>query len=194
MLLCPLEDEIAEIGQSARGKSWSPQNDSSLNHTATSENRASSMGSVDTCENDFEKGGLLVDFPSQGASASTRSMDRQHDDGAGPSFSKAKQRNSVSLNPLSMRSALAGLEDLVDSDDDEYDHNKYAQTDKPPSPLPLSNPKASGGPDHRPLVGGFAAAAYEAARVDYYKKQGKGVRGHGTPKPRPHYPRCPQYP
>eukprot|EP01082_Thalassiosira_pseudonana_P000602 g1422.t1 g1422 contig10:2057992-2058512(+) len=40
------------------------------------------------------------------------------------------------------------------------------------------NPKASGGPDHRPLVGGFSAAAYEAARVDHYKKQGKEVRGH----------------
>jgi len=33
-----------------------------------------------------------------------------------------------------------------------------------------SAPKA-GDPNHRPLVGGFAAAAYEAARAHHYKAQ-----------------------
>ena len=97
---------------------------------------------------------------------------------------KAKQRNSVSINAM-MPNALAGLQDLVDSDSDGEEPSS--------APAPhVPNLQASGGPEHRPLVGGFAAAAYEAARVDHYKKQGMNVKGHNRPS-RP--PRSyPQYP
>ncbi|KAL9181428.1 hypothetical protein ACHAXT_010233 [Thalassiosira profunda] len=105
-----------------------------------------------------------------------------------PSVGKAKQRNS--LNPLAMRGALAGLADLDDSEGEDGKQPQHKP--KAPSPPQATNPKASGGPEHRPLVGGFAAAAYEAARVDYYKKRGKEVRGHQAPNPRPdNYPRYP---
>ena len=57
-------------------------------------------------------------------------------------------------------------------------NNRMASAPQPQQPAGLKNPHGSGGPEHRPLVGGFAAAAYEAARVDYYKKLGKDVRGH----------------
>jgi hypothetical protein len=90
----------------------------------------------------------------------------------GSAVAKAKQRNSKSFNPL-MPNALAGLKDLVDSDSDSEEPSS-AQ----PAPPHAPNLQASGGPDHRPLVGGFAAAAYEAARVDYYKKKGMTVKGH----------------
>jgi len=48
----------------------------------------------------------------------------------------------------------------------------------PSSQPSKTNPNSTGGPEHRPLVGGFAAAAYEAARLDHYKKRGKLVNGH----------------
>ena len=97
---------------------------------------------------------------------------------------KAKQRNSVSLNAMMPNNALAELQDLVDSDSDD---------EEPPSvPAPhVPNLKASGGPEHRPLVGGFAAAAYEAARVDYYKQRGMNVNGHHPSRPPRSYPRYP---
>jgi hypothetical protein len=78
---------------------------------------------------------------------------------------KSKQRNSVSLNPM-VPSALAGLQDLVDSDSDDEDDTSPAQ----PEPH-IPNLKASGGPDHRPLVGGFAAAAYEAVELISTKRK-----------------------
>ena len=122
---------------------------------------------------------MLVGFPKNRSS--------KESNGGGPGPGKAKQRNSISLNPTALQ-ALAGLDvsDYDDSDDEK------APKKSPPAPVPdrNPNPKASGGPEHRPLVGGFAAAAYEAARVDHYKKQGKDVRGHATPqKSRSIFPR-----
>lgn len=196
-----VDDEIAEIEQSARIQAMIlPQNQtnnsSSFNNSATSGAREKSIGSVDSFNSkDHMKGDLLVGFPNRFAPTSQMSAGSSHcvtglslaSSGTG----KAKQRNSVSLNPMDMRSALAGLSDLDDSDDDDEDNKAQVKKDRAPSPPQVVNPKASGGPDHRPLVGGFAAAAYEAARVDHYKKQGMDVRGHNAPKPRSHYPRYP---
>ena len=79
----------------------------------------------------------------------------------------AKQRSSISVNH--MRDTLAGLADLVDSDSEEEDATENNK-EMPSSPPSKTNFK-TGGPEHRPLIGGFAAAAYEAARLDHYKKR-----------------------
>ena len=197
-----VEDELGEIEQSVGGgymppssyssDNNSPQNQNNDTNNAKPENRGkSSIGSVDTNSKDYEDGDILVDFPSRGASTST--SDSGGTSTASSSLpsagnkAKQRQRNSVSLNPIAMRGALAGLS--LDDDDDDKSQKKETTA---PSPQQVPNATASGGPEHRPLVGGFAAAAYEAARVDYYKKQGKDVTGHNPPKPQTQrYPRYP---
>lgn len=68
------------------------------------------------------------------------------------------RRNSVMMTA----GGMVGLQevDFDDSDDDDG-----------PRP-PIGAPTVGhSNPNHRPMVGGFAAAAYEAARADHYKKQ-----------------------
>lgn len=118
-----------------------------------------------------------------------------------PSAGRVRQRNSLCINPLSMRDVLNDLNDLVDSDDDN-DDDENKDDDEPanqpaiacPPPRELNNRQGqrrnpltssldsssksldssskSGSAEHRPLVGGFSAAAYESSRLDFYKKQG----------------------
>lgn len=57
---------------------------------------------------------------------------------------------------------LEAFQDL--DDDDDYDDEDDQPTHKTPQP---------GSADHRPLVGGFAAAAYEAAREYHYSNKNK---------------------
>ena len=136
-----------------------------------------SISSTDSFNSiDYKLGDLLVSFPNQTiASATTSSQKVGVDARSGaasssmPPWGEAKQRNSVSLNPMAVRKALAGLIDW------------NAKPVKEESKVP-KNPNACGGPDNRPLVGGFAAAAYEAAQVDFYKKRRiEHVRGHRQP-------------
>uniref|UniRef100_A0A7S2HJI8 Uncharacterized protein n=1 Tax=Helicotheca tamesis TaxID=374047 RepID=A0A7S2HJI8_9STRA len=107
------------------------------------------------------------------------------------------RRNSVVLNPVAM-GGLAGLIDFDDSDYEDSDDDGGRPGGPAGGPMPGNssgfNPAASGGPDHRPMVGGFAAAAYEAAREYHYKNQGRqvrtsqmGSRSHGRPNA-PSYP------
>jgi len=109
------------------------------------------------------------------------------------SWGEVKQSNSVSLDPMVIRKALAGL---IDSNgDDDHDHNGDDDDDAKPvkeeSKVP-KNPSARGRPEHRPLVGGFTAAAHEAAQVDFYKKRGiEHVRGHCQPSRHFRYLRSP---
>jgi len=199
-----IDDELAEIesGSAVFSKMCSIENNcgepSSMtdNHHSTTaaieQGTSSIMGPVDTIEeqDSYDNGDLLVTFPSRADTDGYNSTNngRGNNGLAGrPSSDPAKQRNSISVNPMAMRDALAGLSDLVDSDDsDDEDlkptannnNNRMPSAPQPQQPAGLKNPHGSGGPEHRPLVGGFAAAAYEAARVDYYKKQGKDVRGH----------------
>jgi hypothetical protein len=68
--------------------------------------------------------------------------------------------------------ALQGLQDF----DSDYESDEDVPQQQPPPPskpvAPSKPPGAgAGGPNHRPMVGGFAAAAYEAARADHYARQ-----------------------
>ena len=151
-----IEDELAAIERSANNSNNIMNSTNNNNNNACDRGKSSiphgSISSVDS--NNYDKNELLMPI--------------KEDMG-----SKARQRNSMSLNPGALSSALAGLSDSDDSDD-----NSKVASPPPVVQQKTPNPKASGGPDHRPLVGGFSAAAYEAARVDHYKKQGKEVRGH----------------
>ena len=79
----------------------------------------------------------------------------------------AIKRGSVALKPMS---GLGGLVDFDDSDFDDSDEEFDVQL--PGAPMPGSG-EAVGGPNHRPLVGGFAAAAYEASRAHHYQSLSK---------------------
>jgi hypothetical protein len=58
---------------------------------------------------------------------------------------------------------------LVDFDDDDYESEEEVAPKAPaPKVAPANNPGAPGG---RPLVGGFAAAAYEAAKAHHFAQQ-----------------------
>ena len=63
---------------------------------------------------------------------------------------------------------------LIDFDEDDLsddDEPPKEQAPKPASPVkvpPSNNPGALGG---RPMVGGFAAAAYEAAKAHHFAQQ-----------------------
>ena len=74
----------------------------------------------------------------------------------------AIKRGSVALKPMS------GIGGLVDFDDSDFDDSEEEAEYLPGAPVPGSG-DAVGGPNHRPLVGGFAAAAYEAARAHHYQ-------------------------
>jgi hypothetical protein len=108
------------------------------------------------------------------------------DDFESPPIGKAKQRNSICLNGANLLAGLSDYDsdaDLIQNKDAHHASSTNNNTSNP------SNPNSSGGPEHRPLVGGFAAAAYEAARVDYYKKQGLKVNGHdNAEKNKPKFP------
>lgn len=78
------------------------------------------------------------------------------------------KRQSVVLQPM------AGGIGLADYDDSDYDSEEEAQA---PAPAPKQKAPATGGPNHRPMVGGFAAAAYEAARAHHYAQKKKGGAG-----------------
>mmetsp|Transcript_30764 Transcript_30764/g.35082 ORF Transcript_30764/g.35082 Transcript_30764/m.35082 type:complete len:183 (+) Transcript_30764:175-723(+) len=77
----------------------------------------------------------------------------------------AIKRGSVALKPMS---GLGGLVDFDDSDFDDSDEDEAYSNSRTPGK------NAVGGPNCRPLVGGFAAAAYEAARAHHYSNMSKG--------------------
>mmetsp|Transcript_6419 Transcript_6419/g.9452 ORF Transcript_6419/g.9452 Transcript_6419/m.9452 type:complete len:198 (+) Transcript_6419:149-742(+) len=97
-------------------------------------------------------------------------MTRPSPMGGGPAI----KRGSVALKPMS---GIGGLVDFDDSDFDDSDEEDALHL--PGAPMPGSA-NAVGGPNHRPLVGGFAAAAYEAARAHHYQNVGKGQPSQGA--------------
>mmetsp|Transcript_7112 Transcript_7112/g.11890 ORF Transcript_7112/g.11890 Transcript_7112/m.11890 type:complete len:177 (-) Transcript_7112:645-1175(-) len=176
-MMASLDDELAAIEEAA-----------SFCHKLTPQSAVASSSCAETYSDNSDKGGTAGSTHNNEKgilSSVSEKGDINAMKGVAAASTKAKQRNSVSINAM-MPNALAELQDLVDSDSDGEEPSS--------APAPhVPNLKASGGPEHRPLVGGFAAAAYEAARVDYYKKKGvNNVNGH-QPPPRPprSYPRYP---
>jgi hypothetical protein len=95
----------------------------------------------------------------------------------------AAKRASVVMKPMVGAGGLVDLDDpdFDDSDDDDDDDDDDERL--PGKPMPgVSNGAAVGGPHHRPLVGGFAAAAYEAARAHHYATINKGKEKVAIPK------------
>jgi len=93
------------------------------------------------------------------------------------------KRNSVMLQPMAGGSLLPDFDDIDSEEEDNKAPPPPQPQAAPPAAIPggpipgvqsgsgaSSAPKA-GDPNHRPLVGGFAAAAYEAARAHHYKAQ-----------------------
>lgn len=92
----------------------------------------------------------------------------------------APKRGSVVLKPMA---GIGGLVDFNDSDFDDSDDEGTVEL--PGKPMPGAGPShgaSVGGPNHRPLVGGFAAAAYEAARAHHYANIDKGKEKAVIPK------------
>ncbi len=82
--------------------------------------------------------------------------------GGAPQGGGAVRRSSSVLQP----GALGGIGFGIDFDDSDYDDSD--DEDEPPAAVPSGQAGApTGGPNHRPYVGGFAAAAYEAARMHH---------------------------
>ena len=92
----------------------------------------------------------------------------------------APKRGSVVLKPMA---GTGGLVDFNDSDfDDSEDEDAVELPGKPMPGAGASLGASVGGPNHRPLVGGFAAAAYEAARAHHYANIDKGKEKAVIPK------------
>ena len=100
------------------------------------------------------------------------------DDYDSSTSSKICKRNSICLN---------GLNTISTASSSDCGAGKNAPKKKTlfrSSSSSISTNSSSRAPDHRPLVGGFAAAAYEAARADFYAKQGIEANGHESSKSR----------
>lgn len=83
--------------------------------------------------------------------------------GAAPTSAK---RQSVVLQPMTGGIGLDFDSDFSDSDDE-----RSPQDQSRPTPPTSSTP--AGGANDRPMVGGFAAAAYEAAKAFHYQNKDK---------------------
>lgn len=122
--------------------------DESFN-ASTEMNWAESSGE-DMNQNDQQKGS----YPSGGGAP-------YGGRGGNGATSSEPRRDSVVMKPVGFGGLLGTDFDDVDYDDSDDDVGQ-------PNP-----PTTNGDPNHRPMVGGFAAASYEAAREYHLKNQGK---------------------
>ena len=124
------------------------------------------------------KGQMLEDFPKRNTEQPAPVKPPENVSRPTPPAYTAVKRGSVALKPMS---GLGGLVDFDDSDFDDSDEELDFRL--PGAPMPGSA-EAVGGPNHRPLVGGFAAAAYEAARAHHYQSVNKPTKPVEVPKRR----------
>uniref|UniRef100_A0A7S1CXH6 Uncharacterized protein n=1 Tax=Cyclophora tenuis TaxID=216820 RepID=A0A7S1CXH6_CYCTE len=141
-------------------------------------NYQQTMASLDDSRSSDSGSNLLVDFPPERNPASRGKVDVAAATAGTPSSSSGmapppeggpgKKRQSIVMQPMT------GLGAFLDPDDSDFDDSDEEENGPlPGAPMPGAS-DAVGGPNHRPLVGGFAAAAYEAARAHYYANQAKG--------------------
>ena len=115
------------------------------------------------------RGSSLFSGPGSGAGNSininSKSNDPKGGDGGTPDPQErppggVSRRASSVLQP----GALGGIGGLgIDFNDSDYEDSDEEVDDGPGN----VNGQGTGGPNHRPYVGGFAAAAYEAARAHH---------------------------
>lgn len=144
------KDELHEMEKSARMMSRGVTNNGAP-PTASQRTMDSSCTSM-YIEDDSFYNSSFNDSPDMSWQSSKASMDHLKS-----SIRSDPRRNSVLMSP-------AGMIGLDDIDFDDYDDDDSGNQKMSPS-------SGTGNPNHRPMVGGFAAAAYEAARADHYKKQ-----------------------
>lgn len=151
-----IEDELRDIEQSATmmGKGGPGLNNAGTQSQRTLDSSCNSM----YIEDDSYYGDSHSDSNEMSWQLSTSNVEhpsttQNNDTTSGP------RRASVYMTPV-------GMGAMLDVDFDESDEDDNSGHPKPAAPS-----GGTGNPNHRPMVGGFAAAAYEAARADHYKKQ-----------------------
>jgi len=84
------------------------------------------------------------------------------------SAASMQQRKSTASSGPRRNSCLVSSGGMLGLSDVDFDDSDEDGSSGPPKAPPATG---TGSPSHRPMVGGFAAAAYEAARADHFKKQ-----------------------
>jgi len=129
-------------------------------------------------------GEMLVDFPEES---------QQHQMNQSIGYSVQSQQSSHILGHHCMPSSANSVQSdgflhsaqMLKADADNAQYNSKPRRGEAARMQELANSQdLPGGPNHRPLVGGFAAAAYEAAKAHHYSNNKNGGSGN-VPRDRP---------
>lgn len=187
---CSTRDELEAIERAARGESSGSASDTpapslSKGTGKVDARRGSSMFSGDGLsaiysddigeDEKYDGDDLLVDFPQ------SDDEDDYDSDEALP----------YSGQPHTSATASSGMKRGIEDFDD--DNHRSGRRELPGAPMPGSScPRpppektttapATGSKEYRPMVGGFAAAAYEAAREYHYQSQSRQQQPQNIPK------------
>lgn len=179
-----IDHDVEEIEQSVNIGMHSASGSAGNNITMTINRRGSSLFAPASDNIDMDEGGapgeLLVDFP-------TKDDDMELDYSASTTTNDA-WRHSESTTQ-SMQSMYNSGKQANQYHQEFIPDKKYSGVEEARLQRlkKLENSEdLPGGPNHRPLVGGFAAAAYEAARAHHYsmkKAGGEKFRARDRPPP-----------
>lgn len=134
-------------------------------------------------------GNLLVDFPQTSQSGGSAQEDRARGlDLSDDSDHYVPGISSVGVNSLRSSSVSMNSSSMYDPMGGQTHSSARPRRGEAARMEELANSQdLPGGPNHRPLVGGFAAAAYEAAKAHHYsmKRQSGGNDSENRPRDRP---------